>query len=152
MFLPLSFRLKLDWCTEEEASHVKGLLHNAMPDAQLVLAPEDETSPPPKRARLFTFMKSKPKSAPTDSNSELTLYLDEPPLSESNPLHYWQSHVSSYPRLAGLAEKYLGVVPSSAAVERTFSTAGKVFRPDRCRMTNDHFETIMMIKCNYDKV
>ena len=53
-----------------------------------------------------------------------------------------------YWTLAKLAIKYLTVMASSASVERTFSIAGKVFRPDRCRLTDKNFETVMMIKCN----
>ena len=33
-------------------------------------------------------------------------------------------------------------------VERLFSIAGKVFRPDRCRLTDHTFEILMFIRCN----
>ena len=42
----------------------------------------------------------------------------------------------------------LGVPASSAPVERLFSIAGKVFKPDRCRLTDKTFETLMFIRCN----
>jgi hypothetical protein len=48
--------------------------------------------------------------------------------------------------LAKLATKYLSVPASSAPVERLFSIAGKVFRPDRMRMKDETFETLMMLK------
>ena len=35
-----------------------------------------------------------------------------------------------------------------SAVERLFSIAGKVFRPDRCRLKDEMFERLMMIRCN----
>ncbi|VDI11014.1 Hypothetical predicted protein [Mytilus galloprovincialis] len=37
---------------------------------------------------------------------------------------------------------------SSAPVERLFSTAGKTFRPERCRLADGTFEKLMMVKCN----
>lgn len=33
-------------------------------------------------------------------------------------------------------------------VERLFSTAGKTFRPERCRLADGTFEKLMMVKCN----
>ena len=39
---------------------------------------------------------------------------------------------------------------TSAPVECLFSTAGKVFRPERCSLKDDTFEKLnMMIKCNH---
>jgi hypothetical protein len=51
---------------------------------------------------------------------------------------------------AKLATKYLSVPASSrsAPVERLFSIASKVFRPDRMCMKDETFETLMMLKCN----
>ena len=45
---------------------------------------------------------------------------------------------------------YLSVPASSAPVERLFSIAGKVFRPERCRLTDKNFETLMFIRSNFD--
>ena len=39
---------------------------------------------------------------------------------------------------------------TSAHVECLLSTAGKIFRPERCSLKDDTFEKLnMMIKCNY---
>ena len=35
-----------------------------------------------------------------------------------------------------------------APVERLFSIAGKIFRPDKCSMKDKTFERLIMIKCN----
>ena len=80
---------------------------------------------------------------------EVNQYLGEAPLSqESDPLAYWKGHTNIYPTLIKLAAKFLIVMASSASVERNLSIAGKVFRPDRCRLTDKNFEMVMMIKCN----
>ena len=47
-----------------------------------------------------------------------------------------------------LAKEVLGVPSSSAPVERLFSIAGKVFRPERSNLTDNRFEELMFIRCN----
>ena len=53
-----------------------------------------------------------------------------------------------YPALAKLVPLYLCIPASFAPVERLFSIAGKVFRPDRCRLKDKTFEELMFIRCN----
>jgi hypothetical protein len=67
--------------------------------------------------------------------------------SDANPLLYWKENENKFPILAKLATKYLSVPASSAPVERLFSIASKVFRPDRMRMKDETFETLMILKC-----
>ena len=50
--------------------------------------------------------------------------------------------------LVKMAVKYLAIHASSAPVERLFSVAGKMFRPDRRSLSDKHFEDIMLIRCN----
>ena len=50
--------------------------------------------------------------------------------------------------LAKLSLKYLAIPATSASVERLFSVAWKMFRVDRCRLTEAKFEALMFIKCN----
>ncbi len=90
---------------------------------------------------------SKKTTAPT--SSEVTSYLQEELQDEaSDPLLYWSSAESRYSKLAKQAQKYLAIPASSAPVERIFSVAGKILRPDRARMTDKTFETLMFCKCN----
>jgi len=35
-----------------------------------------------------------------------------------------------------------------SANKQLFSVAGRVFKPDRCRLTNKRFETLMSVNCN----
>ena len=68
----------------------------------------------------------------------------------SDPLSFWKDHEDTYPKLAILAMRYLAVPASSAPVERLFSIAGKVFRPDRCNLSDKTFETLMFLRANKD--
>ena len=114
-----------------------------------VLRPTSETAnpteqPQPKRSRLFSYLSS---SASTSSQriddpeeSEVTLYVSEPVLPEdTNSLDFWKLNGSKFPKLSNLAKHYLSIPASSAPVERLFSIAGKIFRPDRCSMTDTVF-------------
>ena len=114
----------------------------------------DEMKPPlTKRCKAegFAFKRlAQPKqnTTPTPALSEvqknLELSIQDP---DSNPLETWRQYEKDLPRIAKLARKYLCLAASSALVERLFSVAGKVFRPDRCRMSDKVFESLMMIKC-----
>ena len=87
------------------------------------------------------------------SNSEIDEYIREPCFDmEENPLEYWKINKEKYPKLAtlSLCEKYMSVPATSAPVERLFSIAGKVFHPDRSRLSDKVFEQHMFIKCNRD--
>jgi hypothetical protein len=150
IWLSDSTMLKLDWCDDDEAASLKSLLETSL-DTTPPTSPA-VTSPPRKRVKMFSFISApKPSSTLGTVDSEMSKYLEEPCLAaDSNPLEYWRSHRDSYPRLAKLAEKHLGVVSSSAPVERAFSVAGKIFRPDRCKMNDENFETVMFIKCNHN--
>ena len=52
---------------------------------------------------------------------------------DTNPAKFWKENQKKYSSLALLAKETLGVPPSSSAVERVFSIAGKGFTPERCR-------------------
>ena len=88
---------------------------------------------------------------PTDiaCKEEVETYLSQPCLpDDTNPMEFWKTTCNTHPTLAKLAEKYLIVPATSAPVERVFSTAGKIFRPDRCQLSDERFESLMFIKCN----
>ena len=65
-----------------------------------------------------------------------------------NPLMYWQVNSNTFPLRSNLARKHLAIPATSAPVERLFSIAGKVFRPEKCRLHDRTFEQLMMITCN----
>ena len=82
------------------------------------------------------------------AESEGRSYFDSPrqPIS-SNPLIYWNNK-DKYKRLCVIAQNVLALPASSAPVERLFSIAGKVFRPERCRLAHNRFSHMMFIRCN----
>ena len=93
---------------------------------------------------LFAFMDedwNKQKKPTKDANYEREVihYLDEPVEDQKeDPLHF------RFPNLSILASTSLGVPASSTPVER-FSIAGKVFRPDRCRLKAKTFERLLFV-------
>ena len=147
----LSYRLR--WCSENEKIDFKDRLAAECDDLQLDLS-DAPASPPSKRVRLdddlFEYLddlRPATSSVLSSATKELEEYLLEP-VTKAGPLEFWAAHEDRYPRLSLLARKYLGIPASSAPVERLFSIAGKVFRQDRCRLSNDMFSRLMFIRCN----
>ena len=141
-------RFKLDWCNEEETNSMKGVITKKFEKLAPSTPSDDVKSPPAKRSKLFGFMKSKSVIKPA-SSTEVNKYLNLPCISEEeNPLDYWKKEKDTFPVLSSLACKYLCIPASSAPVERLFSIAGKVFRPERCRISDERFQQLMMIRCN----
>ena len=67
---------------------------------------------------------------------------------KTNPTDFWKKEKIKYPHLSKLAKEVLGVPSSSTPVERLFSIAGKVFRPEHCNLKDLRFEQLMFIRCN----
>jgi hypothetical protein len=55
--------------------------------------------------------------------------------------------LADYPAVAKAFVKANSTLPSSAAVERLFSTAGMILSPRRCKMTDKLFDTVVFLKC-----
>ena len=101
---------------------------------------------------FFSFMPSPSGSSRNRHNfgvSEVDTYLSESCIEMTeNPLDFWRMNSARFPLLTNAARKYLATPATSAPVERILSIAGKLFRPDRCRLTDTTFETLLLIKCN----
>jgi len=150
-------RFKLRWCKENEIEKNTSLLHEKVAEITIGETSEPEVcSPPEKRGKssdFFSFLPSTPSRRRHKSNTacgtQVEKYLNEPCLTmDKNCLQFWKESETEYPHIAKLAQKYLSIPATSAPVERLFSIAGKTFRPDRCRLTDDSFETLMTIRCN----
>ena len=115
----------------------------------------DETSesegPPPKRQKSSFMEEGNEQNGKTDDDhDEITRYLLDACLEmKSNPFQYWKED-KSFPKISKIAEVVLSIPASSAAVERLFSVAGKIYCPDRCRLSDNKFEQMMFIKCNFN--
>ena len=78
---------------------------------------------------------------------EVIQYLDEPVEDQKeDPLNFWKDNIEGFTNLSILANTNLGVPPSSLLVERLFSIAGKVFRPERFRLSDKTFERLIFIQ------
>ena len=143
-------RFKLDWCSEDELQPMKSLLNEKYQSLNPASASFDESeAPPAKRRKLFSFMTARHTIAQSAPSTEVTRYLNLPCISEDeNPLDYWKKENDNFPVLSTLACKYLCIPASSGPVERLFSIAGKVFRPERCRIGDEQFQQLMMVRCN----
>ena len=114
----------------------------------------ESSSPPKKRSKLFGFMDRSQQNTESQQVSDTLLlqveeYLQSPTLPEDGDLlSYWKDNCHRYPELSKIACRYLQIPASSGPVERLFSIAGKVFRPDRCRLTDEMFAKLMFIRCN----
>lgn len=92
-----------------------------------------------------------PNSTTSDATIELSIdeYLGKPCMQQKeDPLAFWRINKDLYPSTIKIVPHFLTVPASSAPVERLFSSAGKVFRPERCRLGDKTFEELMFIKCN----
>lgn len=81
-------------------------------------------------------------------SGEITGYLADKVSPGTNALHYWEVNHEKFPHLAALAQKHLCIPASSGPVERLFSVAGKIFRPDRCVLKDKTFQELIFIKGN----
>jgi len=150
-------RLKMDWCTDDEIGTLTILLHEKVmalsPSPSPTAAPVQ--SPPRKKCKLFRFMSSStsasasPQPSTPATAAQVQTYLAQPAIpDDADPLVFWQQQQNVLPQLNTLALRYLSTPASSAPVERLFSIAGKVFRPERCRISDARFEELMFLRCN----
>nr|XP_023696959.1 zinc finger BED domain-containing protein 1-like isoform X2 [Paramormyrops kingsleyae] len=145
-------RFKLDWCIGEEVNTMKDLLMGKVEclSPKLSAGYNDCSDQPKKRPKLFSYMESQSSSsAVAKASHDVIVYLSQPCLAEDvDPLAYWKGNQTGFPELAQLACKYLAIPASSAPVERIFSAAGNIFRPERSNLNDKTFEDLLLIKCN----
>ena len=144
-------RFKLQWCSSEEARELKEML-----ELKLAAVNQQETTnaivvQQKQKSKIFKFMGTtqEPRTQAPSSASELGRYLEQPVEDEDeDPLQYWQTNRETFPHLAKMEVHHLTVVASSAPVERLFSIAGKIFKPDRALLSDTRFEELRFLRCN----
>ncbi|XP_042236493.1 E3 SUMO-protein ligase ZBED1-like [Homarus americanus] len=145
-------RYKLDWCRDDEVQNIRDLLTQKYNDMAASVSRADTSTaepPPMKRNKFFALANRSSTPRPTPSDSEVSLYLSQPCLPEDvDPLDYWKAKHPEFSVLTRLASRYLAIPATSSPVERLFSNAGKLFRPERCNLSDNRFEQLMMIRCN----
>ena len=73
----------------------------------------------------------------------MSRYKSEPVLElKEMPLEWWKSHHQSYPHLANMARKYLGVVATSVPSERLFSTADNIVNAKQSALDPENVESL----------
>ena len=91
---------------------------------------------------LYSFMNPVGQQAAAGGNkysAELDEYLASKP-----------ANVDSLTNFSNIAKAFIkanSTLPSSAAVERLFSTAGMILSPRRCKMTDKLFDQMVFLKC-----
>lgn len=111
---------------------------------------EDEQTPNVQGYLHSCKLLTTPQAPSVESlEEEISTYLSSPCEEvDINPLNFWKENSEKYQKLTPLVKRVLSVPSSSAAVERLFSTAGKVFTPERCRLNDSRFSKLMFIRCN----
>ena len=81
--------------------------------------------------------------------AELSNYFQDicPPL-HFDPMTWWKANDSKYPRLAKLANTYLGVPATSVPSERVFSAAGLIVNRLRTRLHPEHVDMLIFLNKN----
>jgi hypothetical protein len=89
---------------------------------------------------FFTFRSREAITISATAESLLATYLS----STSTSYDY----LNSCPLLKNIFIQLNTALPSSAACERLFSVAGRVFLPTRMTMTDEHFEQQLLLRIN----
>ena len=149
-------RWKLTW--SREVDELKSVIKPELQKLSPLSAPQPvvEVGPKPAKRARFEFLdnlESVTHAEPDQYGKQIDDYFNAPLLEETDdepadPLQYWKENQFTYPDLAKLVCCYLHIPASSAPVERVFSIAGRVFRPDRNRLSDKRFQELMFIGCN----
>lgn len=81
--------------------------------------------------------------------SEMSLYIKERAVQDSNPLEWWKENNCKFPRLFVLARQYLSIPATSVPSERIFSCAGLIVTKLRNRLSSSVIDQIIFLNKNY---
>lgn len=117
-------QFKRAWCNTNEKETPTTEIHELAANVSNI---KDATPP----HMLFGFM-----------NQTLSLQIGDSTTKEIEEYQF------CHPTLDKATPNYFHIPATSAAVKCLFSIRGRVFRPDRCSLSDKLFETLMLLKCN----
>lgn len=130
-------QFRLRWMqSEEQKLKGKALLLDAM--QQLDASGSSESSASISEDSFFSFKESAP--ANVSMSSQMDIYLAD----HSREI----SSLNNYPIIKKIFLNTNTALPSSAPVERLFSLGGQVLTARRNRLTDEHFEMLLLLRAN----
>lgn len=81
--------------------------------------------------------------------AELNSYLQSANAdSDTNPLEWWKTHCTAYPKVSLLAKRYLCIPATSSPSERAFSTGGNIVTCHRAALKPDAVDRLVFLAKN----
>lgn len=137
--------LKDSWDTEEVKEKVKNLIISKL---KAIECNNNEVSVEKQQGKGLLHFFGLPANEMEQSNPPSTSIIDIEYLQYISHPSTSYSSLQNYRHINKLFFKYNTPLPSSAAVERLFSTAGMIYSPRRTNMTDDTFEQLVMLRAN----
>ncbi|CAL4100128.1 unnamed protein product, partial [Meganyctiphanes norvegica] len=81
-------------------------------------------------------------------DNEVKEYIDIVVADQVDFLKWWQDHKEKMPKLASIANRFLGAPPSSVESERLFSVGGLTYTPKRSRLLPANGEMLITLAFN----
>ncbi|KAG7178095.1 hypothetical protein Hamer_G003862 [Homarus americanus] len=148
-------RYKLDWCHDydNEVQDIRDLLtvkYNMAGSVEPTTTDTSPAEPPPMKSNSFFGLANRSSTPrPTPSETEVSLYLNQPCLQEAgDPLATGRPSNLSFPSSPGLQQSTWPFMLHRLLWNDCSPIAGKLFRPEVCNLRDKRFEQLMMIRCN----
>lgn len=132
---------KLKWITSDsKKKKIKKKMKELFKpkDSSRKVSPESEKEPLP-HAKFFSFFDANNNK---EKEGFIGSYLESDLTSDLRS-------VTQIPELREIFLKYNTVIPSSAPVERLFSIASLILSPRRMNLSDELFEQLLFLKCNF---
>jgi hypothetical protein len=137
----------LSYLSSVQRKSVDKTIDSLLDDIPLKPSVNEECAPKkPKVQRVLDFLIDDCQENVTES--EIDLYKRERVQADVNPLDWWRSNSSKYPRLSILARRYLAIPGTSVPSERIFSKAGLILSKLRNRLSSSCVDRIIFLNKN----
>lgn len=126
--------------------------NEALPSGRQEMVEDGDEPQTPSIWRLFDERASGDTSRrnPTaDAIMEIRSYLEEPHIHRTaDPLSWWESKASIYPRLTSIMRRKLCIVATSVPSERIFSKTGQIVTERRNRISSSKLRHLVFLNAN----